>query len=82
MSFLVEDAIEAANRAAINQCDRPLTDVDIIILKGTWQRLEYDQMAAQGSYATSYLSQDVAPKLWKLLSAELGEKIKKSNFIL
>lgn len=80
MPFRLEDAIEIANQAVMNQCDRPLTNVEILVLRGVWERLEYDQMAAQGGYATSYLSQDVAPKLWKLLSATLGEKVKKSNF--
>lgn len=79
MPFQLEDAIEIANQAAMNQCDRALTDVEVLILKGVWQRLEYDQIAAQAGYSTSYLGQDVAPKLWKLLSAELGEKVKKSN---
>ena len=80
MPFRLKDAIEIANQAAMNQCDRTLTNVEILVLRGVWERLEYDQIAAQGGYATSYLSQDVAPKLWKLLSAALGEKVKKSNF--
>ncbi|MGC1306298.1 MAG: AAA-like domain-containing protein [Phormidesmis sp.] len=80
MPFRLEDAIKIANQAAMNQGDRTLTDVEILVLRGVWERLEYDQIAARGGYATSYLSQDVAPKLWKLLSAALGEKVKKSNF--
>lgn len=41
---------------------------------------EYNQIAAKNQYATSYISQDVAPKLWKMLTDALGEKVKKSNF--
>lgn len=80
MTLRVENAIEIVNRAVVSQCDRPLTDVECLLLQGVWQKLEYDQIAAQSNYAASYLSQDVAPKLWKILSAALGEKIKKSNF--
>ena len=43
-------------------------------------RDEYDLIAAKSNYSTSYLSQDVAPKLWRLLTKILGEKVKKSNF--
>lgn len=80
MPFNLEDAIQFANQVVAQQCDRPLSDVETLVLQGTWQRLEYDQMAAQGQYSSSYLSQDVAPKLWKRLSKALGEKVKKSNF--
>ncbi len=80
MTLKIENAIEIVNQAILSQCDRTLTDVECLLLQGVWQKLEYDQIAAQSNYATSYLSQDVAPKLWKILSAALGEKIKKSNF--
>jgi hypothetical protein len=59
---------------------RSLSDVETIILKGAWERLDYDQIAAQNQYATTYVSNDIAPKLWRLLSDALGEKVKKSNF--
>lgn len=59
---------------------RNLTDLEIIVFKGAWEREEYDEIAAKNQYATSYISQDVAPKLWKILSEALEEKVKKSNF--
>lgn len=80
MSFDVKQAIQVANQALTDHVQRPLTDVEILVLEGSWNRLEYDQIAAQHQYATSYISQDVAPKLWKILSDALGEKVKKSNF--
>lgn len=80
MPFNLEDAIQVANQVVAQQCDRPLSDVETLVLQGTWQRLDYDQMAAQGRYSSSYLSQDVAPKLWKRLSEALGKKVRKSNF--
>lgn len=70
----------AVSNTLVNEIEgRPLNDIEILILRGAWERLDYDQIAAQNQYATSYISQDVAPKLWKLLSRCLGSKVKKSN---
>ena len=80
MSFGIEEAIKAADRLVFHQVNRHLTDVEISVLRGAWEKLEYDQIAAQNKYATSYISQDAAPKLWKLLGRGLGEKVRKSNF--
>ncbi|MEM6612461.1 MAG: AAA-like domain-containing protein [Cyanobacteria bacterium P01_C01_bin.72] len=78
--FNLEQVIAVANKLVIQAAERNLTDVEITILTGAWKREEYDAIAAQNNYSTSYLSQDVAPKLWKLLSETLEEKVKKSNF--
>ena len=78
--FDLEKATALANILVLQTAERNLTDVEMAILTGAWQRYEYDTIAAQNHYATSYLSQDVAPKLWKLLSKILGEKVRKSNF--
>lgn len=80
MDFNVDEAIKVANKVVNCKFNRNLTDVEIVILKGAWQRKEYDEIAAQSQYATTYISQDAAPKLWKILSDALGEKVKKSNF--
>ncbi|MBH8561611.1 AAA-like domain-containing protein [Nostoc sp. CENA67] len=80
MNFNLDEAIRIANQAVFTKESRKLTDVEILVFKGAWHRQEYDQIAAQNQYTTSYISQDVAPKLWKLLTESLGEKVKKSNF--
>lgn len=80
INFNLEDAIKIANQSVYLKFNRNLTDVEIIVLKGAWFREEYDAIAAKHQYATSYISQDVAPKLWKLLTQSLGEKVRKSNF--
>lgn len=48
------------------------------------ERKTYDQLAAECGYSAKYVKQDVAPKLWQLLTRALGQKITKSNvhFIL
>lgn len=80
MAFNLDEAIKIANQAVLAKFYRSLTDVEIIVIKGAWEREEYDQIAAKNHYTTSYISQDIAPKLWKLLTEALGEKVKKSNF--
>lgn len=80
MAFNLDEAIKIANQVVLAKFYRSLSDIEIIILKGAWEREEYDQIAAKNQYATSYISQDIAPKLWNLLTDALGEKVKKSNF--
>ncbi|HLO87062.1 MAG TPA: AAA-like domain-containing protein [Nostocaceae cyanobacterium] len=80
MDLYVDEAIKIAHQAVFTSFSRSLTDVEIIVLKAAWQREEYDQIAARHGYATSYISQDVAPKLWKVLTGAFGIKVKKSNF--
>ena len=80
MSFNLDEAIQIANQLMYKKFQRNLTDVEIIILKGAWNKEEYDAIAAKHQYATSYISQDVAPKFWKYLTQSLGEKVRKSNF--
>jgi AAA-like domain len=80
MNFNINEAIKTANQALSSKFNRNLTDIEIVILKGAWDREDYDTIAAKNQYATTYISQDVAPKLWKILTDALGEKVKKSNF--
>ncbi|MBD2302041.1 AAA-like domain-containing protein [Nostoc sp. FACHB-87] len=80
MYFDLDEAVKIANQAVFTKFCRKLSDIEIIVLKGAWERYAYDQIAARHQYATSYISQDVAPKLWNLLTEALGEKVRKSNF--
>lgn len=80
MRFDIDQAIAAANQVTTTFRGRSLNDVEILVLKGAWERDSYDQIAARSQYSASYISQDIAPKLWKLLSDALGEKVKKNSF--
>lgn len=42
-------------------------------------RKTYDQLAEDCGYSAKYVKQDVAPKLWQVLSQALDEKVTKSN---
>jgi hypothetical protein len=80
MTLSLDEAIKIANQAMQNRFGRKLSDMEIQIFKGAWHRHDYDKIAAQTQYSTSYLSQDIAPKLWRSLTEALGEKVKKTSF--
>ncbi len=75
-----EQALETANAAVFAKVGRHLGDVETTILRGTWQSQTYEQIADASGYSVSYLTRDVGPKLWKLLSQALEETVSKTNF--
>lgn len=80
MNFNLDEALKIANQVVCTQANRNLTDIEVLVLRGAWHREEYDDIAAKNRLSTSYIAQDIAPKLWKLLTKALGEKVRKSNF--
>jgi len=64
MGFGIEAAVQVANQAVLVKTGRSLSDAEIMVLQGAWQRLDYDEIASQCKYSTSYVSNDIAPKLY------------------
>ncbi|MEM8715701.1 MAG: AAA-like domain-containing protein, partial [Cyanobacteria bacterium P01_G01_bin.4] len=79
-AFTLEIALRLANQLVHATANRYLTDIETVVFEGAWERRDYDSIAAKAQYSTGYISQDVAPKLWKILSESLGEKVRKTNF--
>ncbi|MEM9119394.1 MAG: NB-ARC domain-containing protein [Cyanobacteria bacterium P01_F01_bin.56] len=75
-----EQSLALANAAVWEQAGRYLSDVETAILRGAIADQTYEQIAAASGYSTNYVKRDVGPKLWRLLSKALGEKVSKSNF--
>lgn len=75
-----EEAFQALDAAVVAKKQRHLKDIEVAILRGSWQGKKYHEIAQTQGYTTEYLKQDVGPKLWKLLSEILGEKVSKTNF--
>ncbi|MEO1396840.1 MAG: DUF1822 family protein [Cyanobacteria bacterium J06634_5] len=73
-------AIQWLDAAVINHVGHSLREPEIVILKGTWRGLTYEQMSNGSEYSTNYLMRDVAPKLWKQLSHVFGRSVGKTNF--
>jgi WD40 repeat protein len=59
-----------------------LSDLQQAMLRESWslERQSYDRIADIYGYSPTYLKHDVGPKLWKLLSEVLGEKVNKTSF--
>ncbi len=57
-----------------------MSDVETAILSGAWENRTYEQIAQASGYSVSYLTRDIGPRLWKLLSQALGEPVSKTNF--
>jgi WD40 repeat protein len=74
-----EQALEVANTEVSAKFGRRLSDVETAILKGAWQNQTYEQIAQTSGYSVSYLTRDIGPKLWKLLSQALGKMVSKTN---
>ncbi len=57
-------------------------DLQRIILQECWQdtKKTYDRIAIEYDYSANYIKQGVGPKLWRLMSQAMGERVTKSNF--
>jgi WD40 repeat protein len=75
-----EQQLKTVNQIIFEATARYLTDVETIIVLGARSDQTYEQIAAESGYSVSYLKRDVGPKLWRLLSEILGEKVSKTNF--
>ena len=76
-----EEILAFAEELISGKSGNYLSDLQRTILLTTLQggRKTYDQIAAECGYSPKYIKQDVAPKLWQLLSQVLEQKITKSN---
>lgn len=78
----LETAIAFTDALVFAKAGIHLSDLQQAMLRASWswQRQSYDQIAEAYGYSATYLKHDVGPKLWKLLSEVLGEKVTKTSF--
>lgn len=74
------EALQIANQAVFACTNKHLTDLQINVFLGAWQGKNYEQIAMELKYTHKYISQQVGPSLWELLSHALGEPVSKTNF--
>ena len=76
-----EQLLTFAEKLIREKMDNCLSDLQRTVLLTTLQenKKTYDQIADECGYSPKYLKQDVAPKLWQLLSEVLDKKITKFN---
>ncbi len=77
--FTWTDAKAVAKQVVFKKTGKHLSDVEMIVLQGSWEGKTYDEIARMCGYTPDYLNKDVGNKLWKKLSDASGEKISKKN---
>ncbi len=73
------EAKQLAESLVFQRTGKYLSDVEVIVLQGSWEGKTYEEMAQDVGYTVDYLNKDVGNKLWKKLSNLLGEKVSKKN---
>lgn len=75
-----DTALKIVDAAVVARTKKHLKDIEVTILRGSWQYQKYEEIAHTYGYTTDYLQHDIGPKLWQMLSEILGEKVSKKNF--
>ncbi len=73
-------AKQIADQLMFDSTGRYLSDVEILVLQGSWEGRSYSDIAEQNGYSTEYINSDVGFTLWSKLSQASGEKVTKRNF--
>ncbi|MDF5727192.1 MAG: NB-ARC domain-containing protein [Rhizonema sp. PD38] len=78
----IEKALAFTDALVFAKLGVHLSDLQQAMLRESWswQRQSYDQIADSYGYSPTYLKHDIGPKLWKLLSEVLKEKVNKTSF--
>lgn len=75
-----EQTQNLVNTLVLKHTGRHLSDVEIKVLRGAWEGKSYGKIAEQLFLTENYISGDVGYRLWRKLSAALGEEVTKKNF--
>ena len=82
----IDEVVQTTEQLVYAQTGKCFSDVQRVILREACQESKrtYDQIAAEHSYSTNYVQQVAGPRLWRLLTKVLGQKVSKANayFIL
>lgn len=77
----LEEILQFTEGLIYKKTDSYLSELQHTILATSLKegRKTYDDIAQESGYSAKYVKQDVAPKLWQLLSQVLDQKVTKSN---
>lgn len=76
-----EEALIVVDDLVFTKIGRRLSEAEITVLKGTWNDCDYEEIAENSPYSLNYLQRRLAPQLWDVLSATIGngERVYKKN---
>ena len=80
LDFTWKTARQTADLLVFQNTGKHLSDLEVVVLRGAWDNLTYEEIAETEGYTCNYLSKDVGSKLWGNLSIALQEKVSKKNF--
>ncbi|MEO1428911.1 MAG: tetratricopeptide repeat protein [Cyanobacteria bacterium J06633_8] len=79
-NILFQEVLTLVENLIMSRTGKHLSNIEVLVLRGSWQGHKYNQIATEGGYTDEYLKNDIGPKLWKRLSQGLGKKVTKNNF--
>jgi hypothetical protein len=75
----IQEVLQVADQLIFTQTGKHIDDLQKAVVKGVWQRQSYETIAEESHRSESRI-REVAYKLWRILSQQLGEDVNKSNF--
>lgn len=84
MNNNLEYLIELTEKFILQKTGNSLSFIQKVILKECLNetRKNYGKIALENNYSEKYIRQLVAPKLWRLLSLAIGEKVTRNNCLV
>ena len=75
-----EEARKIADSVVFKKTGKHLTDLEVRVLKGSWNGKSYEEMAAEYGYSGDTIRGEIGFKLWRKLTEALEEGVSKRNF--
>ncbi|MGL4497466.1 MAG: AAA family ATPase, partial [Planktothrix sp.] len=75
----VQEVLQWTDRLVFSKTGKHLDSLQKAVVEGTWEGKKYPEIARTCNRSHERIKQ-VARELWQLISAELGEDIRQSNF--
>jgi len=75
----VQEVLNWTDNLVLSKTGKHLDSLQKAVVEGTWQRQKYPEIA-RNCHRTHDRIKQVARELWQLISAELGEDVRQSNF--
>jgi hypothetical protein len=76
----ITEVLQFVDQLVEKQTGEHLDNLEKAVVKGLWEGKTYREIADEHGYDSKNYIGDVSRKLFKILSKQLGEKVKKSNF--
>ncbi|MDB9315026.1 AAA-like domain-containing protein [Spirulina sp. CS-785/01] len=80
MTFGEVEAIKIADLMLFQQTGEHLTDLETIVLQGSWHKKTYADIAQAANFNEDYIRGTIGLELWRKLSEAVGERVEKRNF--